>query len=344
MSSRSAVAPARVAQAAAVAIACAAALLLGIGPNPVAAEEPECPPTYPVGEDTYVDYEDLEDGTDVVACELVGAMVTAGDISVEVSPPGDGLVMDVLSADGEADSLSVVVSDDGESLADDGSVDTGTPVGDGCDNSSFAWNNTKVTKPELDWRIKFSSVPGNITNSQAQDAMQAAFTNWTHLDNPCNMADNFGKTVNFQGGSDLNSSVQPDGQGGNECRHRSDDLVSLSAFGDLDGSGDDSVAATCQNVSNQDTNPPYSTKSSDVKFNDVNYDWTVSPGGSCNNRYDLESVATHEYGHSWGLGDLTTGSLGLTMRTGALYRFRCNTDMRSLGRGDVEGIRARYPN
>ena len=63
---------------------------------------------------------------------------------------------------------------------------------------------------------------------------------------------------------------------------------------------------------------------------------TDSKPATCNNLYDLEGVATHERGHTFGLGDLNTNDHpNLTMRG---IMATCRLEMRSLGKGDIKGL------
>jgi hypothetical protein len=76
---------------------------------------------------------------------------------------------------------------------------------------------------------------------------------------------------------------------------------------------------------------------SDVQFNTA-YTWSVDE--TCSDSYDLESIATHEFGHN-GLNDLyMPPSIELTMH-GHSYGY-CETHARTLGTGDISGIQALY--
>ena len=63
------------------------------------------------------------------------------------------------------------------------------------------------------------------------------------------------------------------------------------------------------------------------------------PSG-CSNRYGVEAVATHEFGHVFGLGHVSeTNHPTLTMSTAA---GACSNAPYSLGLGDVRALRSLY--
>jgi hypothetical protein len=80
---------------------------------------------------------------------------------------------------------------------------------------------------------------------------------------------------------------------------------------------------------------PSGTVEADIRFSDQ-VRWSTSGAAGS---YDYRSVATHEFGHFIGLSDLHD-SPNLTM----YYATRAgSTDGRTLGRGDVLGLRTLYP-
>lgn len=75
------------------------------------------------------------------------------------------------------------------------------------------------------------------------------------------------------------------------------------------------------------------TVASDMVFN-TSYSWsnTATCSGS---KYDLQGVATHEWGHVFGLAhDATAGSQQVMKPASST----CETAQRKLGAGDVAGI------
>ncbi|KTR09715.1 hypothetical protein NS184_02410 [Curtobacterium luteum] len=67
------------------------------------------------------------------------------------------------------------------------------------------------------------------------------------------------------------------------------------------------------------------------------YAWSST--ASCSgNRYDVQAVATHEWGHLYGLGHVATGT-GQVMEAA---EGPCALGSRTLGLGDMTGIAAKY--
>ena len=77
------------------------------------------------------------------------------------------------------------------------------------------------------------------------------------------------------------------------------------------------------------------TTESDQRYSDKTTFSNVGAAGA----YDFQSVATHETGHTIGLGHANSSD-NLTM----FYAIGAGeTQARSLAKGDVMGMRARYP-
>jgi len=79
-----------------------------------------------------------------------------------------------------------------------------------------------------------------------------------------------------------------------------------------------------------------------IVFNTL-YSWGIDPdgeGGTTINAYDVQNIGTHEVGHTLGLGDLySRAAQELTMYG---YGARGETKKRSLGYGDIHGVRFIY--
>lgn len=69
---------------------------------------------------------------------------------------------------------------------------------------------------------------------------------------------------------------------------------------------------------------------------------TSAPTSTCDNRYDLLSVMTHEWGHSFGLAHAPEPSAEHRQQTMHAGIWPCSTYARTLGRGDYNGLYAIY--
>lgn len=74
---------------------------------------------------------------------------------------------------------------------------------------------------------------------------------------------------------------------------------------------------------------------SDAAYN-TDFGWSSS---GASGKMDLQNIATHELGHTFGLGHSTSGSCLTMYPSGSLGE----TQKRTLGDGDINGIKARYP-
>lgn len=83
----------------------------------------------------------------------------------------------------------------------------------------------------------------------------------------------------------------------------------------------------------------------DIEFNDPTYAFAV---GAVSNRYDVQSVATHEAGHALGLHHPVDCAqvMGVQVVDGKVFGCipKNSTSKRTLGSGDLNGVRAIYPN
>ena len=91
--------------------------------------------------------------------------------------------------------------------------------------------------------------------------------------------------------------------------------------------------------------PVHEVTEADIRFNssqqEVTFYATDLPPSPCNGRYDLEGIATHETGHTFGLLDLDSSAHpNLTMRGQGLTD--CSDEQRTLGLGDILGLNAMY--
>lgn len=74
---------------------------------------------------------------------------------------------------------------------------------------------------------------------------------------------------------------------------------------------------------------------SDASYN-TDFAWSSSGASGA---MDLQNIATHELGHTFGMGHSSSGSCLTMYPSGSLGE----TQKRTLGDGDINGIKARYP-
>lgn len=76
----------------------------------------------------------------------------------------------------------------------------------------------------------------------------------------------------------------------------------------------------------------------DQVYDDVSFDWSAESSGVAG-KMDFDNIATHELGHSVGMGDLYNSCVDETMYG---YSANAETKKRDLNSGDISGINALY--
>lgn len=182
------------------------------------------------------------------------------------------------------------------------------------------------------WYFAEGSIPSNLGLSATRDAVQNGGQNIARVNNDCGLADNVSASLSYQGNTTVATNI--DSNGSCYLGTTTQNNTSTVAFGTIDGTP---LAKHCALTSNNDV------VSSDIKFNKSRYTWTNTPGSDCsdtNRKYDVETVMTHERGHTFGLADLNEDLHGnLTM--GGRIR-HCSAKERTLGHGDVLGLENKY--
>lgn len=80
---------------------------------------------------------------------------------------------------------------------------------------------------------------------------------------------------------------------------------------------------------------------SDMRLNKEDYRWVVSLGPGCTSGFSVETVTTHERGHTFGLGHVNESRHpNLTMSTA--INGPCQGSETTLGRGDIQGLQQLY--
>lgn len=177
----------------------------------------------------------------------------------------------------------------------------------GCSQSEF------VVLRSMDRRLPYYITYGAPSDTFIDRIIDGAHS-WNELNNPCGFNDLTDWTLDYKGRSQI---------GWNPG-----DTYSRIDFG--------ATSVVCNGAALACTITP--TRSEfDIRFNPY-YSWSTI-GSSCGANRDVWSVAAHEFGHTVSLGHVGT-STWLTMYTYPGEPGRCFA--RSLGRGDILGLRAIY--
>ncbi|MFI6037161.1 matrixin family metalloprotease [Streptomyces sp. NPDC051315] len=282
--------------------------------------------------------DDLPAGSSVLECAAVGRLVTHEGAGVTVPEPGMKVTVDTLAVDGSRHGFTLEVAADGtvsyDLAADAGSEEhthaAGPPAAAraACADSAYAVADHKEYGT-YDWWIGDGPLPGGLSPADARRAFEAAIGTITGTRNDCGYGDAVGARAAYHSVTHHEADVD----GGAHCTAR--DGVSVWDAGNLSGG----VVATTCSWSRPVPGGPDWLKEADVRFNTGDYTFTNNPGDHCANAYDIRSVATHEAGHVFGLGHVGAGHEGQTMFTNS---FACSTSARTLGRGDVLGLRRLY--
>ncbi|MCX5171578.1 matrixin family metalloprotease [Streptomyces antibioticus] len=284
--------------------------------------------------------DDLPAGSSVIRCAAVGRLLTRDGVGVAVPEPGVTVAVEALTVDGAARGLTVRVAADGTVSYDDDHTASGDRAATGagsradspaaCDDSAFTTADRKEYNT-YDWFIGDGPMPGGISRAEARRAFEDAIATITTSRNDCGFADTVRAKARFVAATHHEADVDA------EARCTTRDGLNVWDAGDL-SSG---VVATTCSWSNPVPGPrPDQLIEADVRFNIRHYRFTNNPhSDTCDNAYDIRSVATHEAGHVFGLGHAGPGHGNLTMYANS---YICSTSARTLGKGDVLGLRRLY--
>jgi hypothetical protein len=191
-----------------------------------------------------------------------------------------------------------------------------------CADGAYTHNAHKWTT-RLNWYFQASSRPKGSDTSRVAGALNHAATNITTGHNNCGLADLISATHAYQGTTSRAPNISSSGG----CRGR--DGRNVVGFGTLPRGV---LGMTCWWTYNG------RTVETDIKLNKAYYSWFIVRRQGCRGKWSIEGVATHEFGHAFGLGHV------------ASYRHlimspvikACQESQRWLGLGDIAGLRTLY--
>ena len=156
-------------------------------------------------------------------------------------------------------------------------------------------------------------------------ALRRAVANITRSQNECGLADRVGATSSYGG----RTSAAPNITSSSTCRRP--DGKSEVGFGKLNGAD---LGLTCYWTRNGHT------VEADIKLNKDTYRWYARKPANCTKSWSVEAVATHEFGHAFGLDHVSEiTAAAITMSPLILP---CQRSEATLGLGDVRGLRSVY--
>ena len=263
-----------------------------------------------------------------------GDIVSLGSVSIVVPEPGRtvGAIADL--DDGTAVELAIESSPEGlvrlveaPKPADPIAVTqyaTTTECNDGAYNLEGPHWAT-----DLHWYFDAGTTPAANSKLNVETGLENAANAITHSRNSCGFADQVSATNSYGGRTTTNVNMTsttsavtchpPDGK-------------NVVAFGYLP-SGVLGITCVYSDASNHITE-------TDIRLSTSRSWFALAVPAGCSNRVGVEQVATHEFGHAFGLAHVSqTTHPELTMSTQARS---CSNDKYSLGWGDIRGLRALY--
>ena len=284
---------------------------------------------------------DLPETVEMENCPIGERVITDHGVGTTLPDPGEGVYAEALTTTG-AQELQVTRYEDGtvelEHVGNDSDDETASAPASSreltaasspgeCNDPAFNSLGYRVSDQGLRYRFNRSTTPRKLARAAVIKAIRRGGANVTGANNSCHLGDHVSATLGYAGRTGRSADVTEDGH----CVDN--DGVNVTSFGNLPSA----LALTCTFFMNG------KVMSSDLQINKADYRWTTKPGSrSCRRMWDLEAVVTHERGHTFGLGHVPEDShRNLTMSPA--INGTCQSSERTLGRGDVRGLEAKYP-
>ena len=262
-----------------------------------------------------------------------GDVVRGAGLAVVAPARGQGVHAEALRADGIGLGLTVETGFDGlvRTVPDELAIlSPGIVAPDGstgaCHDRAHTLLPSKWRSAYL-WWFRGGSTPTEITRRKALASLKRAATNITHARNDCGRADHVSAVSSYLGSTTIKPDINAAG-----CR--TPDGRNVVGFGDLNA-GFLGVTCTTYRIESRGN----TTIEADMLLNKNDYQWTTRVTG-CFYEAVVEAIATHEFGHVFGLGHVSESRHPrLTMSTAAAP---CDGSGSTLGLGDMLGLEARY--
>jgi hypothetical protein len=77
-----------------------------------------------------------------------------------------------------------------------------------------------------------------------------------------------------------------------------------------------------------------------MRLNKSSFLWVANIGSACSNKFAVEAVSTHEFGHIFGMAHVSEATDGNLTMSPTIYA--CQKSETTLGRGDIDGLETKY--
>lgn len=264
---------------------------------------------------------------DRVMDQGVGAVVPAPGYSVSVEAEND---------DGAAIRLDISTGEDGVitvARRSDAAIERSARATSEnvCSDSTYHLFGFKWNTPYI-WRFNAATVPGTLNADAVEAHLRQAAGNITRGRNTCNLPDIINAQQQYEGRTNRRANINGDNNG-MLCNDKRDNSNTID-FGGLPGR---TLAVTCIWA----VKATGQAVAADMRL-DPEYTWftTDTTPPNCQNQFGIEPVATHEFGHVFGLDHVSEADHPeLTM---SRFTSPCSTAQSTLGRGDWLGLSTLY--
>lgn len=264
-------------------------------------------------------------GTPIAAAP--GSVVHFGGIGVTVPAAGQEVTAVATTFTGSV-TLQVQTASDGsvsETTSDPAYSGSGvTPDTGECSDSyeptdlGYKWTST------FKWYFHSNSTPSSNTVANVETDLKAAAGHVTGEHNNCGRSDTVSATQSY--GGRLQQSTNIDNSG--DCLPG--DGTNMAGFGILP---EGTIALTCTYSSSGVANE------SDMRLNS-SPNWITDEGSGCQTAYNVDNLATHERGHTFGMADVYNSDHSELTMYG--YADPCTTLKETLALGDMLRLEAKY--
>ncbi len=268
-------------------------------------------------------------------CDLSLNKVRFDAVAVQAGPAGSTMVADALPDADRADAVSLTIHTLGdgnfEVVQDSEPITTigGADPGNECTDSTQGVATAYKVRNVLNWGFRSGTAPASVGVTNSVNAVTDALNNMRTGANRCTFIRQPNPPgMSYTGVTATGSNIASDGSCGVlDASHIVDFGVLPSRYAGL----------TCYSYDGAGTLLHFDMRLSSL----LDWDYTLTDGCYNNDAYDVASVATHEWGHVYGVSHVDEASHGaLTMSTA--INGPCQTSERTLGSGDVNHMIAKY--